>query len=83
MKKLIILFVSVIIFTGCRKPETVQNIVFEAESVETQLDLIVNMSQQLKNTTARLWKQQLSQSNKTLTVKCTNSTLAIMALNGM
>ena len=29
------------------------NSLFEAESVETQLDLIVNMSQQLKNTTAR------------------------------
>ncbi len=29
------------------------NSLFEAESVETQLDLIVNMTQQLKNTTAR------------------------------
>ena len=29
------------------------NSLFEAESVETQLDLIVNMAQQLKNTTAR------------------------------
>ena len=29
------------------------NSLFEAESVENQLDLIVNMSQQLKNTTAR------------------------------
>ena len=29
------------------------NSLFEAESVETQLDLIVNMNQQLKNTTAR------------------------------
>jgi hypothetical protein len=33
MKKLIILFVSVIIFTACTKPETVQNIVSEAEPV--------------------------------------------------
>jgi uncharacterized lipoprotein YajG len=31
MKKLIILIVSVIIFTACEKPETVQNIVSEAE----------------------------------------------------
>jgi hypothetical protein len=33
MKKLIILFVTVIIFTACTKPETVQNIVSEAEPV--------------------------------------------------
>ena len=33
MKKLIILIVSVIIFTACTKPEPVQNIVSEAEPV--------------------------------------------------
>ena len=52
------------------------NSLFEAESVETQLDLIVNMSQQLKNTTARdlkfsdlLTAENATETQATLNVK--------------